>query len=182
MFFCEFCRIFKNIFSFDRAPRDDCFLCLSVNYENFFRAPLGNCFIHVKVAEFQLPDTIKNYFTGAFQAFYTRTRSSHSKAFIYLKSLKTICEEVNLRWSCKMLTIKFTKKSRHAFCLHFLSMHHDYFFQRGFESVRARFLSGNNKRKVMLLVIYLFNYDSSKSTFFMLNIAFDVLSSTVFVK
>ena len=34
----------------------------------------------------------------------------------------------------------------------------------------------------MLLVIYLFDYDSSKSTFFMLNMAFDVLLSTVFVK
>ena len=30
------------------------------------------------------------------------------------------------------------------------------------------------KRKVVLLVIYLFNYDSPKSTFFMLNVAFDV--------
>ena len=30
--------------------------------------------------------------------------------------------------------------------------------------------------KVLLLVIYLFNYDSTKSTIFMLNMAFDVLS------
>ena len=30
------------------------------------------------------------------------------------------------------------------------------------------------KQKVVLLVIYLFNYDSSKSTFFTLNMAFDV--------
>ena len=37
------------------------------------------------------------------------------------------------------------------------------------------------KQKVVLLVIYLFNYDSSKSTFFMLNIAFDVVLGTVFV-
>ena len=35
MFFCEFCKIFKDIFSFDRAPQDDCFLCLSVNVEFF---------------------------------------------------------------------------------------------------------------------------------------------------
>ena len=27
------------------------------------------------------------------------------------------------------------------FCLHFLRTHHDYFFQRGFESVQAKFLS-----------------------------------------
>ena len=27
-------------------------------------------------------------------------------------------------------------------CLHFLRRNHDYFIQRGFESVRAKFLSG----------------------------------------
>ena len=53
----------------------------------FYRAPLENCLFYVQVAEFQRPDTVKKYFTGAFQAFYTRTRSSYSKAFIYLKSL-----------------------------------------------------------------------------------------------
>ena len=51
----------------------------------------------VQVAEFQPPDTVKSYFTGAFQAFYTGTRSNHWKSFIYLKSLKTVCEEVNLQ-------------------------------------------------------------------------------------
>ena len=38
------------------------------------------------------------------------------------------------------------------------------------------------QRKVVLLVIYLFNHDSSKSTIFMLNMAFDVLLRAVFVK
>ena len=38
------------------------------------------------------------------------------------------------------------------------------------------------QRKAVLLVIYLFNHDSSKSTIFMLNMAFDVLLSAVFVK
>ena len=42
----------------------------------------------------------------------------------------------------------------HILCLHFLRIHHDCFFQRVFESVRAQFLSGNISR---LLVIYLFN-------------------------
>ena len=37
MFFCEFCKMFENIFSFDRTPPDDCFLCLCVNFEKFFR-------------------------------------------------------------------------------------------------------------------------------------------------
>ena len=38
------------------------------------------------------------------------------------------------------------------------------------------------QRKVVLLAIYLFNHDSSKSTLFMLKMAFDVLLSAVFVK
>ena len=37
------------------------------------------------------------------------------------------------------------------------------------------------KRKVVLLVIYLFNYGSSKSIFFMLNMISDVVLSTIFV-
>ena len=31
----------------------------------------------------------------------------------------------------------------HVFCIHFLRIHQNYFFQRNFESVRAQFLSGN---------------------------------------
>ena len=86
--------------SFSRRPPDDCFLCLFVNFVKFFRTPLyrvpsGNCLFHVQAAEFQAEDTVKNYFIGAFQAFYERTRSSHSKAFIYLKSLKIVSEEVD---------------------------------------------------------------------------------------
>ena len=38
------------------------------------------------------------------------------------------------------------------------------------------------QRKAAVLVIYLLNHDSSKSTIFMLNMAFDVLLSAVFVK
>ena len=101
MFFCEFYEIFKNIFYFDRKPPDDCFLCLSVNFEKFSRTLIlqstsEKLLFHVQVAKFQSPDIVKSYSTGAFQAFYTRSRSSHSKAFIYLKSLKTVCKEVNL--------------------------------------------------------------------------------------
>ena len=100
MFFREFDKIFKNIFW--QNTSEWLLPVLSVNFLRsfweylFYRLPMGNCLFHVQVAEFQPPDTIKNYFTSAFQPFYTRTRSSHSKAFIYLKSLKIICEEVNL--------------------------------------------------------------------------------------
>ena len=112
----------------------------------FYRVSLGNCLFHVQVAGFQPLDAAKMYFTGAFEAFYTRKRSSYSKAFIYLKFLKIFYEEVNLWWSCEMPTCKLTKKPLShilllVFCLHFLRIHHDYFFRRGF--VRAQFLSGN---------------------------------------
>ena len=66
-----------------------------------------------------------------------------------------------------MQTCKLTKKALsshillHILCLHFLRIHHDYFFQRVFESVWAHILSGNISG---LLVIYLFNCNSSKST------------------
>ena len=45
-------------------------------------------------------------------------------------------------------------------------IHHNYCFQRVLDSVRAQFLLGNI---IGLLVIYLFNYDSPKSIFSMLN-------------
>ena len=38
------------------------------------------------------------------------------------------------------------------------------------------------KQEVVLYVIYLFNYDSSKSTSFMMNVEFDFVFSTVFLK
>ena len=70
--------------SFDRTHPDDSFLRLSVNFLEhlFYTAPLRNYLLHVQVAEFQPVDTVKNFFTGAFQAFYTIARSSHWKAFI----------------------------------------------------------------------------------------------------
>ena len=77
-----------------------------------------------------------------------------------------IKKKVNTQWSSEIPTCKLMKKVLlhiflHVFCLHVLRIHHDYFFQRVFENVRAEFLSGNISG---LLVIYLFNYNSSKST------------------
>ena len=46
----------------------------------------------------------------------------------------------------------------------------------------SKISSWKYKQKVVLLVIYKFNYDLSKSTSFMLNMAFDFVLSTVFVK
>ena len=110
MIFCEFCKISKDIFFFDRTPLDDCFLCLSVNSETIFRILLlqstsGKLVFYLQVAEFKPP-------------------------FIYLKPLKTVCEEVNLLW----------------ICLHFLRRHQ---FQSTISFSKC-------KRKVVLLVLYLF--------------------------
>ena len=66
-----------------------------------------------------------------------------------------------------MPTCKLTKKTLshlllHTFCIHFLRIHHGYFF-----TITISFRK--YKRKV---VIYLFNDDSSNSASFMLNLAF----------
>ena len=99
MFICEFCKIFKNIFRQKHLRMTASCVYLRIwrcfSDHLFHKAPLGNCLFHLQVAEVQPPHTVKKYFTCAFQAFYTR-RSSYSKAFMYLKSLKIICEEVNL--------------------------------------------------------------------------------------
>ena len=83
--------------SFDRRP--SCvylWILRSLSDHLFYRPPLGNCLFHLQVAEFQPPRIVKKYFTCAFQAFYTRRRSSYSKVFMYSKSLKIICEEINI--------------------------------------------------------------------------------------
>ena len=94
-FSVRFAKVLRT--SFYKTPPDDCFLCLPVILRSFsdhpfFRAPLGNSLFHVQVAEFQQPDKIKKYFTRAFQALNTKARRSYSEAFIYIISLKIICE------------------------------------------------------------------------------------------
>ena len=90
MFICEICKFLENIFWQNTTCE-----FWEVLGHLFYKAPFGNCLFHLQVAEFQPPHTVKKYCTSAFQAFYTR-RKSCSKAFIYLKSLKIICEEVKL--------------------------------------------------------------------------------------
>ena len=81
--------------------------------ENFFyRAPPRNCYFMYKL-QIWTTKYSKKLFHRWFSIFYTRSRSSHSKAFIYLKSLKTVCEEVNPQWSCEMPTCNFRKKLFH---------------------------------------------------------------------
>ena len=115
MFFCKFCKIFKNIFSFDRTPQDDCFLCLSVIFWDVFQNTSfighpGETTILCKSCRISTTRWYsKKLFHRCFKAFYTWSRSSHSKAFIYLKSLDAVCEEVSMLWSCEIPTCNFTK-------------------------------------------------------------------------
>ena len=86
-----------------------------------------------------------------------------------------------------MPTCKLTKKTLseillHVSCLPFLRTHHDYFFRGGFKKCAIKIFFRKYEQKLVLLVIYLFNCDWSKSTFFMLNMAFGFVLSTVFVK
>ena len=132
MFICEFCKIFENIF---RQKHHLLLVSICEFWEVFQITSFIKhvCLFHLQVAEFQPSHTVKMYFTCAFQAFYSRRRRSYSEAFMYLKFLKVICEEVNLLWSCQKPTSKLTKKSLwymvlQAYCLNFLRIHHNYFF------------------------------------------------------
>ena len=124
----------------------------------FLRTILGGCF-----CEFQPPDIVKNYFTDAFQAFCTSSRSSHSKEFIYLK---LIYYEVA---RCQLATLR--KKLFYASSFMYFSFifSEHIFFQKGLWKFESTNFFWKCKRKGVLLVIYLLNYDSSKSTLFMLN-------------
>ena len=82
--------------SFYRTPPDDCFLYLSVILRSFS----DHLFLHHLWETAYFMNKFQNfnhqikqkYFTSAFQAINTKTRRSYSEAFIYIKSLKIICE------------------------------------------------------------------------------------------
>ena len=143
----------RTYFPFDRTPPDDCFLCLSVNSKTFFRTLLlkstsGKLLFLCTTGRISTTRCSKKLFHRSFSSILYKIEGSHSKGFIYLKSLKTVCEEVNLLQSCEMPTCKLTKKTLshivlHALRLHFLRIHHNYIFRRGLESLRAQFLSGS---------------------------------------
>ena len=132
----------------------------------------------------------------SFQNFDIGFLQPSRKGTIFLCGCIRVSHSGRGAWGCALphLTIfsktpppkptKLTKKALsnillHVFCLHFLRIHHGYFFQRVFKSVRAQFLSGNISG---LLVIYLYNYNFSKSTFSMLKMQLDVFLITVFIK
>ena len=144
----------------------------------FYRAPLRNCLFHVQVAVFQPVDAVKNYFTDGFQALYTRTREVVIRRRSFTEnpwklSVKRLISNEVARCQPVSLRKKVSHILLHVFCLHSLRTHHDYFFRKRLWNCASKISFRKYKQKVVLLVIYLFNYSSSKSTSFMLNVAFD---------
>ena len=157
----------------------------------FYRALLGVCLFHVQVAEFQTVDTIKTYFTCAYVLFkyfiQEREVAIHLEVgFIYLKSLKLsmkklICNEVA---RCQPATLWKNSFMQPPSCIlpSFSQNASWLLLSKRLWKCASTISFQKYKRKGVLLVIYLFNYDSSKSTFFIMNMAFDVVLSKVFVK
>ena len=101
-FSVNFVKILRT--SFDRTPPDDFFLSLSVNFKKFFRTSLSwGTSEKLPISCTSCRISTNRYRENLFQTFYARATiaghsmalASHSKAFIYLKSLKIIWEEVN---------------------------------------------------------------------------------------
>ena len=90
---------------------------------------------------------------------------------------KLICDEV-ARCQPKSLQIKLFHTSFLYFTLIFSECITITSSEEGLKVCEYNFI----QQKVVLLVIYLPNHDSSKSTIFLLNMAFDVLLSAVLVK
>ena len=120
---CQRC-FWKNFANFIRksflltehlgVPASCVYLWILVSFKTSYRERLRETAISWTSCRILLTRYSKNYFTCAFQAFYTKTRRSHSKSFIYLKSSKTVSEYVILSWSCEMPTRKFTKNLLHT--------------------------------------------------------------------
>ena len=90
MIFRDFWKIFANTSSFNRTAPDDCFLCLSMNFEKFFIIPiLWSTSGKVLILGTSCRISTTRYSKKLFPRY-------HSKTFTYLEYLKTICKEVNL--------------------------------------------------------------------------------------
>ena len=106
---CEICKIFKSTLFYRTSP-----VSTSEGFRfsacNFIKKETPEKMFFYEFAKF-LRTSFLLTFHSPFQAFYTRTRRSHLKAFIYFKSLNIVCEVVNLLWSCEMPICNFTKEN-----------------------------------------------------------------------
>ena len=127
---------------------------------------------HIQTAEFQSADTVKNSFTGAFQELYTITRSSYSKAFIYLKSLKISYEEVirDEVVTCQLASLRkelfHISTSPSCILLSFPKSASRSILKERLGKCASTISFRKYKQKLVLLVICQLNYNLSKSTSF----------------
>ena len=98
-------------------------------------------------------------------------RSSFHWNFWKLSVKKLICNEV-ARCQPVSLRKKLFHTSSFMYFPFILSECDALFLPNRFPKCTSTVSFGKNKRKVVLLVIYLYNYNSFKSTFFMLNMVF----------
>ena len=150
-----------------------------------YRAPLRNCLFHVQVTQI----STSRYSLKLFHRCYSNILYKNEKYPIKGVHLLKILE--NYLWGgwfvMKLPTYKFTKKnsltSPPSWILpSFSKSTWRLLLPKRLSTCASKTSLRKNKRKVVLLVIYLFNYDSSKSTSFMLNLAFAFVLSTIFVK
>ena len=101
---CEICKIFKSTLFYRTSP-----VSTSEGFRfsacNFIKKETPEKMFFYEFAKFLRTSFLLN-FHSPFQAFYTRTRRSHLKAFIYFKSLNIVCEVVNLLWRCQPVTLR----------------------------------------------------------------------------
>ena len=132
MFFCEFCKIFKNIFRFHRTPLYDCSLCLSVCVE-FWDVFQNTCFIE-RLGKTAILCTSCKILTAKYSKKLFREVAIRKRSFT-LNPWKLFAKKL-IRYEiarCQPAALRKRALSHilfHVFCLHFLRVQQDYFFQR----------------------------------------------------
>ena len=101
-FFVNFAKSLRT--SFDRMPADDCFLCLSVNFEKFFRTPIlwstsGKLLISCTSCRISTSSYSKKLFHRCFLSIFKRTTPG------YVSKMSWRCVSSNsLTWWCILKT------------------------------------------------------------------------------
>ena len=106
--------------------------------------------------------------------FYEWTRSSYSMGFIYLSAKKIICIEAARYQPASLRKNLFQTSSFMYFALFSQNASQMRLLKRLWKCASKILSFRKYKQKVVLLALYLSNYDSFKPTFFMLNMASDV--------
>ena len=101
-FFVNFAKSLRT--SFDRMPADDCFLCLSVNFEKFFRTPIlwstsGKLLISCTRCRFSTSRYSKKLFHRCFLSIYKRT----TPGYVSKMSWRRVSSN-SLDWWCILKT------------------------------------------------------------------------------